>query len=472
MAQRRFDKLDSFSRYFNISESDVKRLGFFDITLDFDSKLYIDSRLLNDNNAPYFSNAGTVLKNQFTRLLKLLAHAKSDSFNDMFWHQADKMMTFKELHGTCLGYSNKNIIGNAIGTELRSTILHRVWELIKEGKSDPEIFELICVFTDKFGCDRTSDLITFMIKDVIYSYNENIIKELDLGGYPKIKYDKHFLLRNPFRPKYPILLLPSSILSDLPVCFDFEDIETAVLENQEARESLQTYINFEEAYSKADVFKAMLDSEVVYTCLIDAFKAATGNSYNFEDDPKCVYKFRELFYRIKDEQGELFTDNDKLDPGNICSVADKCIAIFKHLVEDCGIRKSIYEFHENVCQNLFYACSYYYCNVNNVALCPEANSGRGPVDFFLTNGSDKVSIEFKKSSNQKYIDGLLRQLPDYMRANDSQYGYYVFLNVDSQKTKKVQKLLDAHSKMPDELKNKIKVVIIDAFPIPSASNVH
>lgn len=66
---------------------------------------------------------------------------------------------------------------------------------------------------------------------------------------------------------------------------------------------------------------------------------------------------------------------------------------------------------------------------------------------------------------------MLKQLPDYMRANDSQYGYYVFLNVDSQKTKKVQKLLDAYSKMPDELKNKIKVVIIDAFPIPSASNV-
>ena len=70
MSTKKFDRLDSFSKHFNVSQEDVKRLGFFDITLDFDSQLYIDSRLLTDSNAPNFCGASSFLKRQFSLFLR------------------------------------------------------------------------------------------------------------------------------------------------------------------------------------------------------------------------------------------------------------------------------------------------------------------------------------------------------------------------------------------------------------------
>ena len=264
MSTKRFDKLESFSKYFSISKDDINRLGFFDITLDYDSQLYIDSKLLKDNNAPHFTNASSLLRTQFNKIITLLRHAKKTDCSDMFWKQADKMITFKELHGTCLGYSSSSIFGKAIGKKLREELLQRIWSLINEGREDPEILELVCVFTEQFGCDRTSDLITYLIKDVIYDYNENIVRSLNLDSYPLITCEKRFrLLQNPYRPKHPILLLPRNILSDLPVCFGFEDIEFAVLENEEARQNLQKYIDLTQPYSKKDVFNAILKDDEV-----------------------------------------------------------------------------------------------------------------------------------------------------------------------------------------------------------------
>ena len=471
MSTKRFDKLESFSNYFKVSNEDIERLGFFDVTLDFDSQLYIDSKLLTDYNAPHFLNASSMLKEQFTDLIRLLRHARTTDCSDMFWKEADKRLTFTELHGTCLGYSSNGIIGKAIGKKLRKNVLTRIWTLIQEGKDDPEIFELVCVFTEQFGCDRTSDLVTHMIREVIFEYNESIIEELKLNSFPLIGYQKHKLLQNPYRPKNPILLLPKSILSDLPVCFDFDDIEYAVMENEEARLNLQKYIDFNQPYTKNDIFKAILNDEEVYKSLIKTFKKATGKNYNFDDDPKCCYKFRDILHDAYLNHEEAFLEFDLSQPFDIVSVTEKCISLFKHLVEDCGLRSSVYKFDEKGSQHLFYATSYYYCSLHQIALCPEANSGRGPVDFFLTNGSEKISVELKKTSHQKYVEGLTKQLPEYMKSNDSTLGYYLLLNVDSKETRKIKRIMDARNSLPDEYRDRIKVEIIEAFPIPSASKL-
>ena len=90
MSTKRFDKLESFSNYFKVSNEDIERLGFFDVTLDFDSQLYIDSTLLTDYNAPHFLNASSMLKEQFTDLIRLLRHARTTDCSDMFWKEAEQ----------------------------------------------------------------------------------------------------------------------------------------------------------------------------------------------------------------------------------------------------------------------------------------------------------------------------------------------------------------------------------------------
>ncbi len=79
-----------------------------------------------------------------------------------------------------MGYSNQGTSGNAIGKELRKNILETIKELQKSGEVDPVIFELLNVFQEKVGCDRVSDLLTFILRKHIIKYNIRINQELGL----------------------------------------------------------------------------------------------------------------------------------------------------------------------------------------------------------------------------------------------------------------------------------------------------
>ena len=77
--------------------------------------------------------------------------------NDMYWKKADRMLKFRELSGTCFGYSQKGTGGNAIGRVLRQNILETIVDLIQEGATDPTLFELLGVFQENIGSDRIID---------------------------------------------------------------------------------------------------------------------------------------------------------------------------------------------------------------------------------------------------------------------------------------------------------------------------
>ena len=471
MSKKKFKKLLSFSEYFEIPKDKVDSLGFFDITLSLDSDLYIDSKLLTDDNSPYFLNAASTLKKKFSDIVRLLKAAKVNNDSNIYWKQAQKLLTFKEMHGLCLGYGTKDIFGNGVGKKIRDKIMNNLWTLIQDGREDPELLDLVCVFTEKFGCDRASDLIAYFIRDIIYKYNNEIIRELNLEKYPMIDVQrgKFKLLQNPIRKTLPILLLPKNILSSLPVCFEFVGIEEAIQENEDARVNLNSYIPFGEALSKKDVLDLLLSNREVYDLLIEAFKKADGKHYDFDRDPKCVWSARDIITKAYNDNPNVFEDASGIDKNNVESVVNKCIDVFKHLVEDCGLRDSVRKYDEKVSQHLFLATSYILCELYDVAVCPEMNSGRGPVDFFFTNGTTKISVELKKISNGQYVHGLESQLPDYMKSNSSQKGVYLVLNDVSKDTKKVKKLIEIHNGFEREKKESINLTFIDAFEIASAS---
>lgn len=472
MRKKIFKNLQTFSEYFGVSKQDVEKFGFYDINLSTDSDLYIDSKLLTDDNSPYFLNAASTLKREFNNIVVLLKKARERNKKDMYWDAACKRMTFKELHGLCLGYGTNDVIGNGVGTVLRNTIMDRLWQLIKDGRDSPELLDLINVFTEGFGCDRSSDLVAYFIRNIIYDYNERIIKELNLSSHPMILVEKtHNLLQHPFKSKLPILLVPKSILSKLPVCFSLFEIENAMFKNEEARENLQSYIPLKENITKDDIFHALLSNKTFYEKFIETYKKEEGKVYNFDEDPKCVCKFIEIAKESYYKNPDIYLENSGLVPTNVCSIVDFCLKTFKHLVEDRGIRNSVRKYDEKVSQHIFAATSYIYCNEQHIEMCPEMNSGRGPIDFFFTNGKEKVSVEIKKLSSNSYLHGLEKQLPDYMKSNDSQKGIYVVLNDVSRDTKKVQKLYSLYSSLDGSIKETIDILIIDAYSIPSASHL-
>lgn len=471
MAKRNFAKLESFSEIFKIEPEQVKSLGFFDITPAVDSPLYIDPKLLTDDVSPFFVGAKSLLTKQFKKILLAISKIGEETKRDIYWEAANNGLKFKELQGTCLGYSKESTMGHGVGQKTRSSIISRIRKIMSKGYVEPEILDLVCVFTDDFGCDLASDLITYLIRDIIFKYNESIITELKLESFSQIKYMGHKLLENPCRKGTPIILLPKSILSDLPICYSFEDIAFACQLNKEAREALQTYLEISETTRKTAIFNFLMGNDDLLKKLIDNYSSSKGNSYDYEADPLCVWKFRIILNDAVNNFPEVFLLKSSINKRNICDIATECLKNFKHLIEDCGGRNQITHFKEKGLQFLFFASSYSICKANGVDLCPEVNHGKGPIDFYLTNGIDKVCIEAKKSTNTAYLHGLRKQLPAYMKSNESKYSFYLFFNYDNGSSKKIQKLYDAYNKMDESLKQKIKIVIIDSFEEESASKI-
>lgn len=461
--------LKSFSELFDVSKSDVERLGFFDITPAVDSALYIDAQLLNDNISPYFKNASSILKRELSKIVAVISKIKDEDQNDVFYKSADKALKFKEIQGTCLGYSQQSTYGKGIGPTIRKDIISNIKQITSKGFLEPEIMELLCVFTDGFGCDLSSDLITFLLKNVILDYNVRIIEELKLQSHKRIKYLGKQVLENPFRPKTPLLLLPKCILSDLPICCTFEDISYAYQQNEEARKNLQSYIDVNGVLEKKKVFEILMSDNNFIQVLLDSYKGKSGNKYDFETDPLCVWKFRDIIENATNNNPSIFHITSSFNKAKVKEVAIECLNVYKHLIEDCGGRNQIQKFNEKGLQFLFFASSYVACMTNGVDLCPEVNHGRGPIDFYLTNGIEKISIEMKKSTNSQYKHGLNVQLPAYMESNGSAYGYYVFMNYDVETSKRIEALYKVYNSLDSSIKKSIEVVVIQSSKLESAS---
>ena len=162
----------TFSEQFNISKEVLEITGVFDVILDIDTRVFIDPALLELCTEPEFLDARKKVEKYFSDIITLLRHSKSQT--DMYRKRAARMLTFTELSGTCFGYSQNGTGGNAIGSVLRKTILNTIQDLMTEGDTDPVLFELLGVFQEGIGCDRVSDLITFILREDMLKYTQRV----------------------------------------------------------------------------------------------------------------------------------------------------------------------------------------------------------------------------------------------------------------------------------------------------------
>lgn len=456
--------LKSFTDEFNIDKDLFFLTYALDIILNVDTNYFIDPVLLRTCNIPEFVGAPNVVKQFFENIITLLKHSKNQQ--DMFWKKANKLLTFKEIKGTCLGYSNHGTDGNAIGPELRNKILKTIVELLKAGEVDPIIFELLGVFQEKVGCDRVSDLLTYILKDKIEAYTMRINKELGISDL-----QEGFLI-NPYN-KEKILLLPKSILTPLPIAESFDDIDFACSENKRVRDEINKFFDLGNR-------KKLLKSEINYLLkhqinyrktIIKKYKDLVISEYDFDNDPAGeiiwypVSKTTVKNYPIKLSQPESFQDM-------IYLIEIICLK-FKELVEENGLWRllyddKIYPKRESAAQLLFYGIADAYCNANNIDLSREVNNGHGPVDFKLSKGADKkVVIEIKLTSNQQLMHGFEVQLPKYMKQENTNRAIYLI--IENGHRRRFDKFQSYYNKLSKEHKEKIKYIMIDANIQKSAS---
>ena len=149
---------------------------------------------------------------------------------------------------------------------------------------------------------------------------------------------------------------------------------------------------------------------------------------------------------------------------------------FKHLVEEKGLNELLFDAEgrpkiEKASQLLFFGIADAYCVSNNIDISREPETGRGPADFKLSRGyHERVIVEAKLSSNGKYLDGLIAQLPTYLHAEKAKYGILLLIVVGDHE-KKLQRIKRVHSKLKKNGQRVPDLFIVDALDKLSASKL-
>lgn len=464
----------TFSEQFHISRAILEETGVFDVILDVDTRVFIDPALLELCEEPEFVNARVKVEEYLSNIITLLRHSKQR--RDMYWRKANRLLTFSELSGTCFGYSQNGTGGKAIGPVLREVVLCTIQELINEGETDPVLFELLGVFQEGIGCDRISDLITFILREDILRYTQRVVTR---SGIPtstvQLERQQYKTCRNPYNGK-PLLLLPSIILSPLPIVKSFDNIDRICQENERVRREINAYFDFDKKkkLQKSQILSLMHNSPSFRSALISAYKNSPKQAYDYSNDPAGEYIWLSSAREYVTKYPLSLTGLPLESVDDVLSVTQRICDQFKSLIEDNGLSKLLYDSdgtpkHESAAQLLFFGIADSYCDANDIDLTKEGNNGRGPVDFKLSRGAkEKVVVETKLTSNSQLRHGIESQLPIYMKQEKTKHAIYLI--IDNGHPGRLSNFIGFYNNLDRDVKSKISYLVIDATPQISASN--
>ncbi len=469
-----------FSEHFGVNPKRMSDLGAFDPTLNVDTKLFVDPLLIPQSSATEFSKcADSRFKSHFSKVIRLLKASRTQG--DSPWRQAARFMSFGEVIETCIGYGGASIHGSALGTKLSAQILTTAQEIISLGIEDPELFLLLPLLEEGIGPDRISDMTCGIIRPDLAEYTQQISRKLEIEGKTfRFETGSYTLPQNPCeRRPTPILLIPRDVLRHLPIATDWESMKDAADHNAGLRSRVNKLIGriwrARSVAEKRALRKLVIENVEVAQLLLDLLRSAERNSYNLDIDPEGVVIWRTLLGTVaRDYPLQLLTPA-KLNSDSVYEIALKVVEQFRHLIEEKGLWNLLWvganARPEAASQLIFFAVADSYCKANDLDITPEAETGRGPVDFKFSSGyTETVLVEVKLSRNSKLVDGYKKQLTAYNSAEQVVRSVYLIIDVGGM-GRKDKALVAARSEMTGEGKPAPEIVFVDGRKKKSASKL-
>jgi hypothetical protein len=127
---------------------------------------------------------------------------------------------------------------------------------------------------------------------------------------------------------------------------------------------------------------------------------------------------------------------------------------------------------EEASQKLFYGIADAYCSANNlnIDISREPNAGRGPVDFKFSKGyHERILVEVKLTRNKNLLHGFETQIEEYKKAEKTQYGIYLVIDVLGGYPTRVKELKRQHRYYKDTMERVPELLFVNALPKASAS---
>lgn len=459
----------SVTQFLKLGKRAFARTGAFDAILDVDTRLFIDPLLLRDTSIPELQGSARRVEHRFASILRLLRHSQAQ--HDVWERHAERMMLFPEVKGICIGYSAKGTSGSGMGHSLRRRLLADAKEIIRVGVVEPDIFDLAGLFEEDIGPDRISDMVAEIIKVDLVAYTKRVLSELGA-----IKEGQSIPI-NPYN-NHPIILVPRDVLRDLPLALDWDDLALVASHNAALREEVNeligsTWRKAANDASKHDVRTVILKYPEILSDLIEQYRNKARLRYDFDEDRAGQVVWHEAASGAAAEHPLQLTLPARPTIEDMSAVVTAICNRFRELIENHGLWKLLYDNggkpkHEEAAQLLFFGIAHAYCEANNMAISPESDGGRGPVDFKFATGYElSVVVEVKLSRNKALKSGYTKQLPTYALAEKAKRGVYLIVdNGVAAKTLKSFRGLVAASQ-----RSHLSVFYVDGIPKVSASKL-
>ena len=467
----------TYSTYFQISHKKLVAKGVYNAALDQDYQLHVDPLLLKTSDVPEFDGAYDKFIGYFKQFVTLAPFVKAHNLSDRFYRQMFNAFRFPERANTGLGYSKGSTHGRGINGALSIQLTNSAIEIIKAGLKDPEVFALLPLFEDNIGADRISDMTISILYEYFLRYTHRIASELSVETY-KFEYNKSLYYLPVYKDR-PIIFIPMSILTDLPIARDYDEIDRVCDYNRKLKKEIAKQIGLSWfqccKMKKNDWKQLLLKNTQVFIDAIDTYKHLEGVPYDFNEDKKDKYRAARLTDLAIDQPLELLqflTDS----PSSILDISRAIINQFKSLVENNYMWKIFNRRgrkpDETDWQLYIYSIADTYIKAANVDIDVnrENNTGVGAIDFKFSQGRHgKTIVEVKRSGNDNLLHGYVTQLPKYMRSEGADYGIFVIIKEHDVDEECIRSVYEASSVMQHKGEYAPEIVLIDACVKSTAS---
>lgn len=454
-----------FSDFFEVSEEVMESYGVFNVSLLSDLPLFVDPFLLFNSSKPEYQR----LHDAIIGYLKFLRDKSADQELDAGLIRAWYM--FPEVKQNWLGFSSSGNSGRGLGGRFAGALHINLAKLLSnfgnEKVTRSSHLEKLCLIQPGVGRDSISDFTNNLIKEYLLEYTQTFTQKhvrpefRGLFTSPKVRFNYETESWQSGKFDLPrlgndyVLLTPVDILTKDETWINRNDLidNFSTIPDALPNNALRAQVNnyFKKMLPKRNVTRKDERSAAAATLLhfpdlIDRYirfkedngdKAKAVSSSRVRSSKELyVQQFRMLPLALQEKTGFYSV------PGSTYDEAMLRVQFLKDAIENKGAHRVFYikgqplEREEDL--QILYRMTWFAAPVD---VTREANDGRGPVDFKVSNGAaDKTLVEFKLAKNSHLEKNLKHQAEIYQKASDANRTIKVILFFTAAERLKVERI--------------------------------
>lgn len=464
-----------FSDIFEVPAQKLENYGAFNISLINDLPLFVDPFLLFNSRKPKYRT----LHNE---ILKYVTFLRDTSIaGDVPTGLLSNWYRFPEIKQNWLGYSRVGNSGRGPGIKFAQALDQNLKGIFsdfdKQNISRSPHLEKLCLIKDNIGRDNISDFATNLIKGFLLEYTQAFAQKhiaadkLKTLNIPHVEFNyttsswvtRSFTLPY-FRNDY-VLLTPKDLLTkdetwiNKPDLISEFDSVVRSVPNPELRAQLNHYFSknlpkpkikkdgtAEEPAPKdiASAIWAMVRECPVFLDYYIKYKEAHGDSAASISEEK-VLEVQEFFVTHASQLISALSKSTSFysEKGDTLEESYARVQFLKDVIENKDGYRIFYTKGKPVKRELdiqiLFRLTWY---ATEFDVTPEANAGRGPVDYKISKGAaDKTLVEFKLASNSKLAQNLKHQVEIYKRAHDTDKEIKAIIFLTAEEHERVKQIL-------------------------------